>query len=193
MNTFTALRNRITPQSATVAALWTVARVWVGWTFFTAGLSKIGSPVWTGQHAGVALRGFLGFSASPAMTGGPHPQVMAPYAWMATHVFMPHDTFLSYLVAGSETLVGLALILGLCTRFAALGGALLNINYLLAGSAGVNTPMLIIELSIVLVGVSAGSIGLDAFILPVARGRIVRIREHGGFRRPTGILRPVAQ
>lgn len=104
MNALTALRNRVTPQAATVAVFWSVARVWVGWTFLSAGLEKIGSPVWTGKFAGVALHGFLGFSTSPAMTGGPHPQVVGPYAWMATHVFMPHDAVLSYLVTGSETL-----------------------------------------------------------------------------------------
>jgi thiosulfate dehydrogenase [quinone] large subunit len=193
MNTRTALKNRITPASAPLAIFWAVARIWVGWTFFSAGLAKIGDPAWTGKEAGTALHGFLGYSVSPAMTGGPHPQVLAPYSWMATHMFMPHDAFLSYLVSGSETLVGAALILGLCTRFAALGGALLNINYLLAGSAGINTPMLVIELSIVLVGATAGTIGVDAFLMPVVRTQLDRIRERSGFLRSAKVLHPVAQ
>jgi thiosulfate dehydrogenase [quinone] large subunit len=156
--------------------LWAVARICVGWVFLQASLEKIGAPEWTGAQAGAAVRGFLGYAASPQMTGGPHPNVLSPYAWLDTHVLLPHAVALSYMVTCGEFLIGVALILGLATRVAALGGAFLNIMYLLSGAAGPNVPMLPIELSIVLVGTTAGLIGLDTALLPYLRRRIALYR-----------------
>ncbi len=145
--------------------LWAVVRIWVGVEFLQASLEKIGSSVWTGTQAGVAVRGFLGYASSPQATGGPHPEVLRPYAWVSTHLLISHAATLSYLVTAGEFIVGVTLILGLGTRAAALGGAGLNLVYMLSGSAGLNVPMFTIELSILLVGVSAGQIGLDRVVL----------------------------
>jgi thiosulfate dehydrogenase [quinone] large subunit len=156
--------------------LWAVARIGVGWVFLQASLEKIGAADWTGAQAGAAVRGFLGYAASPQMTGGPHPNVLSPYAWLDTHVLLPHAVVLSYMVTCGEFLVGAALILGLGTRAAALMGAFLNIMYLLSGAAGPNVPMLPVELSIVLVGTTAGLIGLDTVLLPHLQRWIVLYR-----------------
>lgn len=160
-----------------IAALWAVARVWVGWQFLSASLEKIGAPVWTGAHAGMALSGFLAFATSPPMIEGPHPNVLAPYAWTATHLFLPHAAVLSYLVSAGEFFVGAALILGLGTRLAAVGGLFLNAQYMLAGSAGINVPMFAIEMSIAWAGITAGLIGLDAVALPYLKGLYVQYRR----------------
>lgn len=160
------------------ATLWAVLRIWVGWQFLTAALSKIGDPVWTGAHAGVAVRGFLGFAISPMMTSGPHPNVLAPYAWLTKTVLLTQTPTLSYLVTAGEFLVGVTMILGLCTRVAALGGVFLNSVYLLSGSAGLNVPMFAIGLSIVLVGTTAGLIGLDSVALPYLKARSARFRSY---------------
>lgn len=163
------------------ATLWAVLRIWVGWQFLTAALVKIGDPAWTGAHAGVAVRGFLGFAISPMMTGGPHPNVLAPYAWLTKTVLLTQTPTLSYLVTAGEFLVGAALILGLGTRLAALGGVFLNAVYMFSGSAGLNVPMFAIGLSIVLVGTMAGLIGLDSVALPYLKAWIARLRSrHGG-------------
>lgn len=156
------------------AALWALLRLWVGGEFLTAALSKIGDPAWTGARAGVAVRGFLGFAISPAMTTGPHPDVLLPYVWLTQHVLLAHTATLSYLVTAGEFLVGLALLLGLATRVAAVGGIFLNGVYLLSGSAGLNVPMFSIELAIALVGTTAGVIGLDSVVWPYLRRRLAR-------------------
>ena len=159
-----------------MGVLWALARIWVGWQFLQASLDKIGAAAWTGAHAGAAVRGFLGYAASPQATGGPYPQVLSPYVWLDTHVLLSHAVELSYLVTAGEFLVGVTLILGLGTRVAALGGAFLNIIYLLSGSAGMNVPMLPIDVSILLVGTSAGLVGLDSVVLPSLQKRMVRVR-----------------
>src|SRR5690348_3831018 len=109
----------ITTRRWLAGAVWALARIWVGWQFLQAGLEKLGAPAWTGDQAGAAVRGFLGFAASPRMTGGPHPNVLAPYAWLDTHLLLPQAAALSYLVTGAELLIGVTLILGLGTRAAA--------------------------------------------------------------------------
>src|SRR4051794_10301326 len=89
---------QVTRREWMTATLWAIARIWVGWQFLTAAFEKLGSSVWTGSHAGTALRGFLGFAMSPQMTRGPHPSVLAPYIWLTEDVFMPNAIALSYLV-----------------------------------------------------------------------------------------------
>jgi len=165
-----------TTRARTAPTLWAVARIWVGWEFLTASLSKMGDPAWIGARAGAAVRGFLGAAISPRMTGGLHPNVLAPYAWLSRTILLAHAPVLSYLVTCGEFLVGVALILGLCTRFAALGGVFLNGIYMLSGSAGLNVPMFAIELSIALVGLRAGLIGLDAVVAPYLTKQIAAHR-----------------
>ncbi|HWE60669.1 MAG TPA: DoxX family protein [Chloroflexota bacterium] len=154
--------------------LWAIARVWVGWQFLSAALDKIGAPAWTGAAAGAQIRTLLGAALSPKMTQGAHPNVLGPYAWLIRHVFLPNAAPLAYLVTAAEFLVGLALLLGFCTRIAAAGGACLNLLYLLSGSVGVNPVMLTLELAIVLAGTTAGLIGLDLFLMPSLRQHLMR-------------------
>ncbi len=196
MVTSRTLDQTITARPWLAGTVWATARIGVGAVFLQASLEKIGAPAWTGAQAGAAVRGFLGYAASPPMTGGPHPSVLGPSAWLDTHVLLPQAVALSYLVTGGEFLVGVALILGLGTRLAALGGAFLNLMYMLGGAAGANVPMLPIELSIVLVGSTAGLIGLDRVVLPHLQRRIVRSRgpRMAGAPAPPPTVRPaVAQ
>jgi thiosulfate dehydrogenase (quinone) large subunit len=174
--------------------VWAVARVWVGWQFLTAGMDKVGASAWTGSSAGAQIRQLLGVAISPKLTSGAHPTVLAPYAWLARHVLLPNATPLAYLVTALELLIGLALLVGFCTRVAAAGGACLNLLYLLSGSVGVNPLMLVVEVSIVLVGTTAGLIGLDRFLMPALRRRFTdaAVRADGTApARPASVPRPL--
>ncbi|HVA88212.1 MAG TPA: hypothetical protein VNL71_00075 [Chloroflexota bacterium] len=86
------------------------------------------------------------------------------------------------LVAFGETLVGIGLILGLFTRVAALWGVVLNLMFLFAGATGLNPYMLTADLSILLVGTSAGLLGADYFAMPFLRLEGARWLAH----QPTG-------
>ncbi|WP_331250450.1 hypothetical protein [Kyrpidia spormannii] len=51
----------------------TVLRLWLGVEWLLSSLEKIGSPVWTGGKAGVAVAGFL--KNALTLTKGDHPEV----------------------------------------------------------------------------------------------------------------------
>lgn len=189
---------KLIPNAWVRATLWLIARLWVGYEFLTAGWSKLfgdEAAAFTGAHAGAGITGFLTYATSTPMAGGAHPSVLPPYVWAAQHLFLPLATPLGYAVAVGETLVGLALILGLVTRFAAFWGAFLNLMFLLAGSTGVNPYMLTIELGILLVGATAGLIGLDYYVLPYLKKAWAERAGHGGvihLGRPGRAARPAA-
>src|SRR5205814_8124704 len=71
------------------------------------------------------------------------------------------------LIAWGECLVGLALILGALTAVAAGAGALLNLNYMLAGSASLNPVLFLGALLLILAWRAAGYVGLDRWLLPL--------------------------
>jgi thiosulfate dehydrogenase (quinone) large subunit len=174
---------RLIPGAWVRALLWLIARVWVGYQFLDAGWQKLfGSEqaAFVGPQAGAGVKGYLTFAVSPQMTGGAHPSVLSPYGWLARNVFLPNAIPLGYLVAIGEGLVGIALIVGLFTRFTAFWGAFLNLMFLLAGTTGVNPYMFTIELAIVLAGATAGLIGLDYYALPFAKAQLAQWRERRG-------------
>lgn len=146
--------------------VWTLLRVWLGWQWLHAGWGKITNPagVWVGEKAGVAITGFL--KGSLAKTQGDHPDVAGWYASFINSFALPNAELLSYMVAYGEVLVGIALILGLLTGIAAFFGAVMNANFLFAGTISVNPLLLISAVAIMLAWRVAGQWGLDRFLLP---------------------------
>ncbi len=61
---------------------------------------------------------------------------------------------------------GLALILGLFTGLAALAGATMNFNFMLAGTASTNPVLFVLAILLILAWKVAGRIGLDRWVLP---------------------------
>lgn len=173
-------------------AAWLLARLWVGWKFLEAGWTKTfgaEQAVWVGDQAGTAVNGFLSFSLQLAPGGamaGPHPEVSGWYAGLIRHVFLPNAELLSYLVAVGELLVGVALIGGIFTRFAATMGLTMNLAYLLAGVSSASPMMIMIELPILLVGATAGYYGIDRYLLPFLREHVT---ERGWRPAPQPALR----
>lgn len=167
------------PRIAGAALL--VARLWVGSRFVLHGLEKVtgpGAEVWVGDKAGVAVSGYLNGALAMAPGGaeaGAHPEVAGWYAALIRDVFLPNAEVLGYLVAWGEVLVGVALVLGILTRFAALMGVTMNLAFLFAGTSGENVPMLLLGLPIVF-GTAAGYYGVDRFLMPAARGFFERRR-----------------
>lgn len=142
--------------------LWLIIRVYVGWEWLVAGWEKIISPMWIGDKAGVAITGFL--HGALAKTGGAHPNVAGWYAYFIKTVALPNAEVFSYLVSFGEFFVGIGLILGALTGFAAFFGVFMNLNYLLAGTVSVNPTWLILELPLMLAWRTAGRLGLDRFL-----------------------------
>ena len=146
------------------AWLWLILRLYVGYEWLHAGYEKLNSTAWTGSKAGSALTGFV--NGALTKTGGTHPDVQSWYASFLRHVVLPHTAIFSYTVSIGETLVGVALILGIFTGIAAFFGMFLNMNYLLAGSVSSNPILFVGALLVILAWRTAGWWGLDRWVLP---------------------------
>jgi thiosulfate dehydrogenase [quinone] large subunit len=152
-----------------VYARWllTVLRVWVGIEWIRASMEKIGSPVWTGGKAGVAVTGFLNNAVK--LNQGDHPAVQGWYASFLRTFALPHATLFSYVVSFGELLVGIGLVLGCLTTAAAFFGATMNMAYLLAGTTSTNPNMLVWQVFLMVAGFNAATIGVDRWLIPYLR------------------------
>ncbi|MDP9351030.1 MAG: DoxX family protein [Chloroflexota bacterium] len=153
--------------------LWLALRLWLGYTWLKAGLPKVvgdKAEVWVGDKAGAAVSGFL--KGALARAEGDNPQVQSWYADFVRDVAIPNASLFSYLVAYGEVLVGVALILGLFTHFAASMGLVMNLAYLFAGTISKNPQMLMAEAAIVSAGITAGYYGVDRYLIPYLGERL---------------------
>jgi thiosulfate dehydrogenase [quinone] large subunit len=147
------------------AWVWTVLRVFLGWTWLSSGWGKISNPAW--MNGGTALKGFWTNAVIIPETGKPP----ISYDWYRAFIqFMLDNEFYTWfapLVVFGEVMVGLALILGAFTGIAAFFGAFLNWNFLMAGTASTNGMLLVIAVPLILAWKVAGWYGLDRFLLPL--------------------------
>jgi thiosulfate dehydrogenase (quinone) large subunit len=146
-----------------MAWVWLILRLYVGYEWISAGWGKLHNAAWVGSKAGTALTGFV--NGALAKTAGDHPDVQAWYGWFLQHVVLTNARTFSYLVTFGETLVGIALILGLFTGIAAFFGSFMNVNYLLAGTVSTNPVLFVIATWLVLAWKIAGWWGLDRWVL----------------------------
>jgi thiosulfate dehydrogenase [quinone] large subunit len=144
--------------------LWLPIRVWLGWQWIAASLHKLESPAW--MQTGDALKGF--FTAAVAIPDSGKPPIN--YDWYRTIIQSLLDaqsyTWFAKLVAVGELLVGVALILGVFTGFAALMGGFMNWNFLMAGTTSVNPMFLLISILLVIAWKVAGYFGADYYLIP---------------------------
>ena len=147
-----------------IAALWLVVRLYVGWEWMSAGWDKIHDPLWWGSNAGAPLTGFI--QGALQKTTGIHPDVPMWYAKFLFENVLTHVVFWSELVSIGELLVGVALILGFLVGVSAFFGALMNFNYLLAGTVSVNPTFFLLGILLILAWRISGYIGLDYYVLP---------------------------
>ena len=144
--------------------IWLPIRVWLGWQWINASLHKFESPAW--MQTGAALKGFwAGAVAIPATGSAP-----IQYNWYRAFLqFMLNTqayTWFAKLVPVGEFLVGLTLILGVFTGFAALTGGFMNWNFGMAGSASVNPMFFGLSVLLVMAWKVAGYFGVDYYLLP---------------------------
>jgi len=147
------------------AGAWLFVRLVLGVTWVQGSLDKVGQAGWTQPPLGRSVAGFLQ-GAIAKSTAGPHPEVPHWYHTLVEQLFLPNAALFGQLVAFSELLVGVALVLGLLTRVAALAGLTMNLAFLWAGTTSTNPPMLLLGLAVLCFGERAGRIGLDRWLLP---------------------------
>ena len=166
---------------------WLIVRLYVGYEWLVGGIEKVfgdGSAAWVGANAGKSVAGFLkGAIAKSALAEGfdpittPHPVVQEWYAILVRDVFLPNAALFSYLMAFGELLVGIALLLGIFTRFSATMSVVMALALFLAGAVSTLPQLLTLSLAMSLVGTTAGRFGLDYIAGPVERKLVHTVRE----------------
>lgn len=150
--------------STKIAWFWLILRVYLGYQWFEAGREKITGGTWA---SGQALKGFWTSAVQVPAEGRPpiafdwyrnFLQYMLDHGWY---------TWFAPLIMWGETLVGIALILGALTGIAAFFGAVMNWNFIMAGSASTNGLLLVLAVLLILAWKVAGWWGLDRWLLPL--------------------------
>jgi thiosulfate dehydrogenase [quinone] large subunit len=152
-----------------LAPLWLLLRVYIGYQWLLAGSHKVwGDDRWIAVEGedGLALRGFWERAVAIPEEGAPK----ITYDWYRDFLqyMLDHGWYnwMAWVISIGEVTVGIALIVGAFTGLAALGGATLNFNFMLAGTASTN-PVLFLGAVLLLLGWKvAGWIGIDRWLLP---------------------------
>jgi thiosulfate dehydrogenase (quinone) large subunit len=165
-----------------------VLRVVLGWGFLYAGLSKVIDFAGSGQP--FSAGGFLQHATAGTWPGAAQGAVVNPTngLWVAIGQNAGLVGIINFLVVFGEITIGLALILGLVTRFAGIMGAVMMALFYLASwdfAHGFVNEQLMYGVSAGLLAVaSAGRVwGLDAVIEKSAI-----VRRAPGLRYVVGLL-----
>jgi thiosulfate dehydrogenase (quinone) large subunit len=153
-----------------MAPVWLLLRIYVGWAWLEAGWHKVTDVGATSNYI-IDGAGILGFwnriAAIPAAPAKP----VITYDWYRGFIQFLIDNHLQAImgkvIAFGETAVGIGLILGAFVGVAAVAGAFMNLNFMLAGSSSSNPVLLLLGILLVLAWKTAGFIGLDRFLLPL--------------------------
>jgi thiosulfate dehydrogenase [quinone] large subunit len=165
------------------AWLWLIVRLYLGYEWFEAGLHKVEDPRWVDD--GSAL---LGYWQRAVAVPSPPGRAAITYDWYRSFLQLLIDgqthVWFAKLIAYGELLVGVALVLGMFTGIAAFAGALMNMNFMLAGSASSNPVLFTLAVGSMLAWKVAGNWGLDRWVLPFVgtpwhAGRIAAGRRTG--------------
>ncbi|MDX8044549.1 DoxX family protein [Gracilibacillus sp. S3-1-1] len=145
------------------AVILTVLRLYLGYDWVTHGWAKI-----TGGE--FSARGFI--EGAIAQASGENPTVQGWWAAFLETVALPGADVFTYLVMWGELLVGIALILGVFTNFAALMGIIMNFAFIFSGTISTNAQLILLTIFILVAGYNAGRIGLDRFVLPFMKEKL---------------------
>jgi thiosulfate dehydrogenase [quinone] large subunit len=153
-----------------LAPLWFIVRMYVGFSWLDAGWHKV---IDTGAKTNYIIdgAGIYAFWQRIAATPVAPAKPVITYDWYSTFIqFMVTnhwEGFFGKLIAFGEAAVGLGLIFGAFVGIAAVAGAFMNLNYMLAGTASTNPVLLLLGFLLVLAWKTAGYIGLDRYLLPI--------------------------
>jgi thiosulfate dehydrogenase (quinone) large subunit len=170
--------------------LWLLVRLYVGYSWITSGLGKFGNPAW--MDTGDALKGFWTNAVAIPETGRPP----VTFDWYREFLTMlldgGHHVWFAKLVVFGEILIGAALIAGAFVGFAALFGAFMNWNFMMAGTASTNPVLFALAILLILAWKTAGHLGLDRVLLPLlgTPWRPTAAREHSARAERPGAAQP---
>ena len=151
--------------------LWLPVRLFVGFSFFEAGLHKLfpaGKAIGAGWLDGGAS--LLGFWNNVVTIPEPPGRAAITFEWYRDFLnFLINNdaqVWFAWLIVFGEIAIGLGLIFGVLTGFAAFFGAFMNMSFLLAGSASTNPVLFALGIGLILAWRVAGYYGVDRWLLP---------------------------
>jgi len=144
---------------------WLPIRIFLGVSWLDAGLHKFNDPGW--MQGGSSLLAYWERAAAiPEAPGRP----AITYDWYRDFITFlingHHEGWFAAVITLGEIAVGLGLIIGALTGLAAFFGALMNMSFLLAGSASTNPVLFTFAIGLILAWKVAGYYGLDRYLLP---------------------------
>ncbi len=146
--------------------IWLIVRLYLGYTWLTSGLGKLGNPAW--MQTGAALKAFW---EKAIVIPEPPARPAIAFNWYRAFIQAllegEHFVWFSKVVVFGELLVGLALILGAFVGIAAFFGGFMNWNYMMAGTASINPVLFTFSILLILAWKTAGWWGLDRWLLPL--------------------------
>src|SRR5689334_4903068 len=153
--------------SSTAAAwFWLLVRLYVGYEWLEAGLHKFADPAW--MSTGTALLGY--WKAAVAVPAAPA-RAAITYDWFRSFLQLLIDNgtsvWFAKLIVFGELAIGVGLIVGAFVGVAAFFGALMNMNFMLAGSASTNPVLFFLAVGLMLAWKVAGYYGADRLLLPL--------------------------
>ena len=144
---------------------WLPIRIFLGLSWLEAGIHKATGGGWL--DGGSSLAGYWQHAISIPEQGNPP----ITYDWYRDFITFlvdgHHETWFAWIVTFGEISVGIGLILGALTGIAAFFGALMNMSFLLAGSASSNPVLFTAAIGLILAWRVAGYYGLDRYLLPM--------------------------
>ena len=146
---------------------WLPVRLFLGFAWLDAGWHKFTDPDNAWMGGGVALRSYWERAAAIPEEGRPP----ITYEWYRDFIQVLLDnnaeTWFGPLITFGEIAVGVGLLVGALTGVAAFFGALMNMSFLLAGSASTNPVLFTLAIGLILAWKVAGYYGLDRYLLPM--------------------------
>lgn len=165
---------------------WLPIRLFLGFAWIEAGWHKLTGGGWI--DGGASLAGY--WNNAVKLPEGGRPPIT--YEWYRDFINMllagHHETWFGWVITFGELAIGFGLLLGALTGIAAFFGALMNMSFLLAGSASTNPVLFTMAIGLILAWRVAGYYGVDRYLLPAlgAPWRPGAVFGRGSLPHPSG-------
>lgn len=144
--------------------IWLPIRIFLGFQWIEAGWHKLTDEGWVG--GGASLLGYWENAVKIPEQGRPP----ISFEWYRSFLQFLIDNqaqgWFAWLITLGEIAIGVGLLAGALVGFAAFFGALMNMSFLLAGSASSNPVLFTFAIGLMLAWKVAGYYGVDRWLLP---------------------------